>query len=290
MPATVLDWGIELRFWVATCVSGLSLFSARALGLSLDGTTTSAIAIVFFATIALYNLDGSLDTPRRTSSADSALGRRRRRLHLALTGLSSGALLVLVARLSPRALLLIGSGALVCSLYAVPLTLIQETTGPSARLFRLKALPFLKAPFVGCAVATAVVWVPLWAEGSSAPFGQALALTCALSLYCTDNALLFDIPDVSEDEQAGVPTLPLCWGLSGARWASRVLIAGGLLSSAVFSALVPALSHSVGLFWLGAALLVFTQFLHFRTPRRVVAWWVDGTLLLPLSFQLVTGT
>lgn len=298
-PATVIDWGLELRLWVATCVTGLSLFSARALGLAFDGTTTSALGIIFFATLALYNLDGSLDAPKapirhsgrapewRAAPAPSATHHRRRRLHLALTGLASIALLVLAARLSLRALLLTGGGALICSLYAIPLTLTHKSRGGSRRSVRLKALPFLKAPFVGCAVGTAVVWVPLWASDGRVLLPQALVLTSALSLYCCTNALLFDLPDVGEDKHMGVPTLPLRWGLQKMRWAGRALTAAGLICSAVFSAIFGSIAPAVGLLCLGAALLAFTELFHFRTPRRTVAVWVDGALLLPLGFQLL---
>lgn len=284
VPTTALDWGVELRLWVATCVTGLSLYSARASGLVLDRTTISALAITFFATLALYNLDGSLDAPTRHAVADAAEGNTLRRLHLALTGLASISLLVLVAQLSLRALLLTGGGALVCSLYAIPVTLTRKASTSS---FRLKALPFLKAPFVGCAVGTAVVWVPLWANGGRVSFLQAIALTSALAFYCTANALLFDIPDVEEDDQTGVPTLPVRWGLHRTRWVNRALVTAGLLSSVAFAALFGADSHAVGLFCLGFALLAFTESFHFRTPRRTVALWVDGALLLPLSFQVL---
>ena len=284
-PATLVDWGLELRLWVATCVTGLSLFTARALGLALEGTTKSALGVIFFATLALYNLDGSLDAPRRHALANAARGHARRRLHLALTALAGIALLVLVAQLSLRALLLTSGGALACSLYAIPLTFRRRSLTAKKGRVRLKSLPFLKAPFVGCAVGIAVVWVPLLANDGGASLLRALALTCALSLYCSANALLFDLPDVGEDERTGVPTLPLRWGLRGTRWASRALVAAGLVGSAVFSTLGGAVSHAVGLLCLGAALLAFTELFHFGTPRRRVALWVDGALLLPLCFQ-----
>lgn len=295
----VLDWGIQLRLWVATCVTGLSLFSIQALGVAQEGTATTALAVIFFATLALYNLDGGLDAPkaparsprgspeRGVAPANAAARDRRRRLHLAFTGFSGCVLLVLASRLSPRALLLTSGGALICSVYAVPLT---RTRRSSDRGFRLKALPFLKAPFVGCAVGTATVWVPLWAGDGRVQLSRALALTCALSFYCTANALLCDVPDIDEDERTGVPTLPLRWGLAGTRWTSRALITAGVLISAVFAGQGTPSSHSIGLFCLGAGLLTFTELIDFRTPRRTVAVWVDGALLLPVSFQLLVGS
>lgn len=295
-PETVLDWGIELRLWVATCVAGLSLFSVRALGLPLDEVTWSAIGVVFCSTLALYNLDGSLDAPERAAFFESAAIAKRRRLHLALTALSAGALLLLAAHLSTRALVLTVSGALACSLYAVPFPSqrrgmgahrIAEPGAPPSPRLRLKSLPFLKAPFVGFAVGIATVWVPLWARDGSAHLLPALLLTLALSLYCTDNALLFDIVDLNEDRRAQVPTLPVRSGLLSTRRLSRALSLAGLLASGAFAATSAMPITSLGLAALGLTLAIFTELLHFGTSPRVVAWWVDGALLLPLGFQIL---
>src|SRR5690606_27803191 len=123
-----------------------------------------------------------------------------------------------------------------------------------------------------------------WAGDVRVQLSRALTLTCALSLYCTANALLCDVPDIDEDQRTGVPTLPLRWGLAGTRWTSRALIASGLLISVVLAGQGTSASHSIGLFCLGAGLLAFTESIDFRTPRRTVAVWVDGALLLPVSF------
>jgi 4-hydroxybenzoate polyprenyltransferase len=187
-------------------------------------------------------------------------------------------------RLNPRALVLTGSGTLLCGLYAVPFAHWQRSRGGRTRL-RLKAIPFLKAPFVGASVGTAVVWVPLWAANARIPLSQSLALTGALSFYCCTNALLFDIPDVEEDARAKIPTIPLSFGLVETRATCRALLCAGFFCSVLFCSQVTLGWHSVGLFALGTTLLIFTQHLHFRTARHLVALSVDGALLLPLVFQ-----
>ncbi len=288
-PATIFDWGLELRLWVATCVFGLASFSARSLGIPLDEMTWRALGVVFFSTLALYNLDGTLDAPERGTSSDPGAAARRRLLHLGVTALSVFALFTLAFRLSVRALVLTSLGAFACSLYALPLTLRRRSSGRARRTFRLKSLPYLKAPFVGCAVGIATVWVPIWAHGAPPSMAMALLLTIIASLYCTANALLFDIPDVGEDTRSFVPTLPARWGLSMTRRCARLLALTGVGASLVYVWHERAGAGGLGLVGLGAALLVFTELLHFRTSRRLVSWWVDGALLLPLSFQLLTG-
>lgn len=287
IPQAVLDWGLELRLWVATCVAGLALFSVRSLGIPLSRATWSAVGVTFLSTLALYNLDGSLDAPERSSQTRARAGARRRWLHLGVTALSTIALLSLLGRLSTRALLLTSLGALVCGFYAVPLTPIRRHTTAGPRALRLKSLPFIKAPFVGCAVGIATVWVPIVGQDASYSLSAALVLTVVLSLYCTNNALLFDIPDVSEDERAQVPTLPACSGLAITRRWSRTLALTGASTSLVYAGLFGTIADGAGLLSLGGALLVFTELFHFRTSRRMVAWWVDGALLLPLGFHML---
>lgn len=289
VPESVLDWGLELRLWVTTCVCGLSIFSARALGLQLSESTASGLGIVFFATLALYNLDGSLDARHRFEPGDFSRSRRHKGLHLALTCLSCVPLCVLGRHLSVQALILTGGGVLLCGSYVIPTSLLSKAPAFSMDLSRVKTTPFMKAPFVGCAVGIAAVWVPLWAHGGSVPSGRALVLTCALSLFCTANALLFDIPDTSEDRRAGIPTLPVRLGLGPTRSVCRLLISCGLLFSAWVFATSETRLGTLGLFCLGAGLFVATRQVDFGTSRRSVALWVDGALLLPVVFQYLLG-
>lgn len=282
---TVLDLGLELRLWVALSVTSLSLYSARVLGLSQEPSIALALSIVFFATLALYNLDGSLDAPRRIGAPTPTFDRRH--LHLALTGLSTAALAILFARLSFRARFFICAGALLCSLYAMPLTRRTRRPERPRRAFRLKAIPFLKAPFVGCAVGTAVVWVPLWTSAQRPPLPPTLALQSALCLYCTANALLFDIADASEDRQEKIPTLPVRFGTRRTLIVTLALTSFGLICAGAFS-VFRGVAHP-GLYALGAALIVSSQLAQLSASRRKVALLVDGALHLPLAIQVLLG-
>ncbi len=287
-PWRWLQLGLELRFWVAGCVGGLASFSTRALGLAPSPTI---LALISCATLALYNLDGSLDAPLREQP------RGRRRAHLVLTGLATVATAVLLVRLPALAALVTAAGFAVAAVYAVPLSAARMRGGAP------KTWPGVKAPFVGVAVSTAVVFVPLLASTgagipgtgaemtpqrvdmlSAVPLASALWLTLALALACTANALLFDLPDLDEDRRASVPTLARAAGPTAAKRA-----AGGLaLLCAALGAFAPTAAEPasrLGLVGLGLALALASRRVHPGTSRAAVAVWVDGTLLLPALLQ-----
>ena len=287
-PRRWLRLGLELRFWVAGCVGGLALFSTRALGLAPSPTV---LALISCATLALYNLDGSLDAPLRVQSPG------RRRAHLVLTGVATLATAVLLVRLPVPAALFTAAGFAVAAVYAVPLSAARLRGGAP------KTWPGVKAPFVGAAVSAAVVFVPLLASAGAGIPGSggaptqasgaavsavslvgALWLTLALALACTANALLFDLPDLDEDRRAGVLTLARAAGPTAAKRA-----AGGLaLLCAALGALAPFSAEPasrLGLVGLGLALGLASHRVHPETSRAAVAFWVDGTLLLPALVQ-----
>jgi len=287
-----LQRGLELRFWVAACVTGLALFSTRALALA---PSPIVLSLVFCATLALYNLDGSLDAPARGQSP------ARRNAHLVLTAVSGLAAAALLFRLPVPAALFTATGFLAAAAYAVPVAYAGWRRGPP------KTWPGVKAPFVGLAVAVAVVFVPYLSTGVSigapagpalgslgttpdvpAPLASALWLTLALALACTANALLFDLPDLEEDRREGVPTVAHALG---PRAAKRLAGALALASAALGGLGLASLSRGTrfGFVVLGVALLASSQRIRPGTSRVAVALWVDGALLLPAIAQRLVG-
>src|SRR5690606_14876149 len=111
------------------------------------------------------------------------------------------------AHLSGAGRALLGAGFLCSATYALPLP-----GGGS-----VKTIPGLKAPFVGFAVASAVVLLPAL-DASPSPEAAGVAwLILTLGLCATVNALLFDTVDVEEDRQADVPSAPRLLGARGVR-------------------------------------------------------------------------
>ena len=281
-----LHLGLELRIWVAFCVTILALFCARvsqthALHPGNNGLPFHVFAVVFFSTLALYNLDGTLDAAVRA-------GGMGRRVHLALTAFSAMMLLWFARQLPPLALGFTFLGFILCAIYAVPLA-----WGGTPRA--LKAIPGIKGPFIGAAVATGVIWVPHLALVRPATPIVAV-LTLVVGLYCTANAVLFDVPDRDIDERSGVPTIMLTRGLTGARRSCLSLCSAGILLWPLGlgvvgqSAISPSqLANLAALTCLGIVLTVASVRIQCTTPRSQVAWYVDGALLLPFVVQSLFG-
>jgi len=260
--------GLELRFWVAICVTALSTFAVRALEVRTDGPTTSWV--IFFATLALYNLDGTLDGSRRTERAG-------RKVHLTVTAVAFAVTLSLASLLPLAARLTTCLGIVLSGLYALPLS-------GAPRPKRLKRIPGLKAPFIGFAVAIAAIWVPLLSAASGrewialtrpVPWG----LTLALGLLCTINALLFDIPDQAEDVESGVATVVVTRGL---RFTRQLVIGVALLAGLILILLPLPLSTRAAPLGLATGLAVSAWGTSESTRKSTIAWGVDGLLLVPL--------
>lgn len=268
--------GLQLRFWVATSVTALAFYCQEALNREgviahpLERTPLTTWGIVFLSTLALYNLDGSLD---------AAPGARRARLHWALTIGSSILLLPLLLTLPLQAAALAAAGLLLCGLYAVP-------WGPAPQSRRLKSVPGLKAPFIGSAVAVAVVYFPALtrAPGHFAPSLlsiESLRLTLPVACLCTVNAILFDIPDQVADRKEQIPTLPARWGTASALGLCRAMsLSAGLLVVALLREWQP-------LACLALALMVACSRIDTKTSKSAVAFWVDGALMLPTLVLLL---
>lgn len=267
-------WSIELRLWVASCVTFLSAFSSRALGLTLQPLV---LVCIYASTVAIYNLDGSFDDFEQRNESR----RNRFLIHVALTAVALTVAVVSALALPWPATALILTGLACCSLYAVRL--------PRPRT-ALKAVFGLKAPFVGTAVGVAVVWVPLmaaeptWTFANGAWVWKAFALTLSLSLFCTANATLFDVPDLEEDTRQGVPTLPRVMGLPRTKLTIVTLCLLGLITFGTFRSLFDA-SSAWGIFVLGFFLLLATAFVRRHATRDSVALWIDGALILPYVVQ-----
>jgi 4-hydroxybenzoate polyprenyltransferase len=173
----------------------------------------------------------------------------------------------------PGAIVLVVAGALLCSLYAVPIT---------RGGFRLKAVPGSKSLFVGSAVSIAVVVVPLYCSAESAET-DALGVWVFLFVLCTANATAFDVFDFAHDRRARLSTLPVLMGrqatLRATGWAMLAsALAATLLEPRLF---LPATVSTIGV-------LCLLRLLPRIRRRSTLELTLDGALLLPLLAQLTT--
>jgi len=221
------------------------------------------------ATLALYNLDGTLDHSSGQPSSST-----RRRAHLTLTALSAVWLLTELFSVGSLAVLPIFAGFSLCATYALRLII-------GGRTVQIKSIPGVKAPFIGSSVGCAAVLVPVLLQPSALdPLSRAwraLLLALCLGAFCTANALLFDIPDMPKDRQFGVQTMALRYGPARAKQLAIACIGAG--SVYLFFA-SPEARLALGA--LAIALLLSVLLVQPSTPKSSVAFWVDGALALPL--------
>ncbi len=88
----LLSFGIELRFWVAACVTGLAIFCHRVTSTTQDKAPQNLFLVVFLSTLIIYNLDSTFDTLQHTThnaeqQRTASPLRRRRHLTIALFSL-----------------------------------------------------------------------------------------------------------------------------------------------------------------------------------------------------------
>lgn len=261
--AILYETVVRTHLWVAAGVTSLASFAAHEHEVQ---PSVAVLGVVFFCTLLIYNLDTAIDLSSRRGQANARQVRAT-----SLTALALAAVLALLTTLHWTTCGLVVGGAAVCCLYAVPL---------GSRGLRMKALPGAKSLVVGCAVATAVVLVPLVEHGGpwTAAVGPMLAFLGTLTIV---NATLFDIRDLEQDRTRGLRTLPVILGLK----ATRILLGVGAGASlSALAAFEPRLRQPAGLVL--AALLPLIVCLKPRSPKRAYALLVDGALFIPWLVSL----
>lgn len=247
----------ESKLWVALAVTSLSAFANLQLGLT---GQLPALSVVFFSTLLIYNLDRYIDLTRPARSSVSVRP-------AAMCAVSMVFLAFSLALCNFRTVLLVAPGALVCALYAVPIT---------RRGFRLKAIPGTKSVFVGAAVSTAVVAVPL-CSAEAGLTQSVLGVWLLLFAVAVLNATLLDVFDTPQDRLAGLPTLPMLLGRSSCL---RLVACVTLLLGGLATLITPSTSLAAAV--TGAALVGLLWLFPKITRRATLEFCLDGALLLPL--------
>ena len=283
----ILEAGlIHSCIWVGFCATGL---------LTLMHGIVPVFAwqpylLCFTGVVFIYNLDHLLDARAGTVSDPelaTLLDGRFRLMILALMSVCAAIALGLLARYptlrtSPALYLAAGAGLF----YGLPI--LPTWSGARRGWRRLKDLPGMKVVLIASAVTTAALALPI-SFASIDPlqrFGEVAPAALFLFVFTGTNALLFDLHDITADRASGARTLPVTLGPDRTRqlltWVN--LLAGCLLIVIWLSG--PATPYPEWLLLL-AGMIGLTYRLGPNTPRSLVAWIVDGTLLLPGCFGLL---
>lgn len=232
-------------------------------------------ALVFFATLVVYNLDRLL----RTATEDTVdrsprhlwVDRHRRGLWVLTAVAAAGVLGSLVAMSWEVAAVLVILGA-VCAAYVAPV--VGRTREGS---LRLKEVPGLKIFVITAVWTAATVALPALAVG--APAGRTAIVAVERFLFVFAICLPFDVRDLDRDRTVGIRTLPALLGVRATRWlAAAALVAGGLLVAAFDGVGL----GGPGLPLLGASAVALGLVAAMRPGRSDVyyALFVDGTLVV----------
>ena len=270
-----MGWLVFSNLYVALC--GAALVAATYPLLGLPARVDAAVALVFAATLVIYNLDRLVEPSPGDSAHERWVDQHRAPLW-GLTALAAAGCGVAVWWLGPAARWSLVLPAALALGYCLP---VVPTPRPGAgrraprRWYRLKEVPGAKLLLIGVVWTYATAVLPAVEAGAGMATSGVVVLLLGRLLFILAVALPFDVPDIARDRASGVVTLPQRLGIEGARRVA-VLLALGFGVCALFHAwpLAAALlvSAAVTLAWLSQ-----------MDERRGVLYYavgLDGLLLV----------
>ena len=231
------------------------------------------VALVFAATLLVYNLDAVL--PFKHWQPAGASGRKawqqRHRWGLALlaavAALVAGYLFLTAGwwRYLPKLLPL----AALALLYSWPLVYWR------GQRRALREVPLLKGFLIAGVWSAITVGLP--ALALHRPLAEAAGLLAQRFCLVLALTIVFDIRDLSRDRAAGTRTIPVVLGLAGARAVALAFLAGALLMG-MGRGVSP-----LGLLPTGLAAAAIIGLANERRGDYFFALWADGVLLVPAA-------
>lgn len=263
------------NIFVALCAVALSLETVLLLGQSTLAPPLSAL--IFFATLAVYNFDRLAGASREDRVSQSARHRwiwRHRRPLWSVTGVACVGVVGCAAMLPWRVLIPLIPLGLVSAAYSIRLV----------RGRRLKELPGAKTFLVALVWAVVTVGLPViylmpsswWFDAST------LWLHAERASFVFAITLPFEVRDMSRDRSACVTTLPHLLGVRRTRFLAACTLAAFSVSS-LFHYLPTLPGPALGLAASGLATLGLVAALREERELFYYAVLMDGTMLLQFA-------
>lgn len=242
-----------------------------------DGVDYRVVALVFAATLLVYNLDAVLPfkhgQPAGASGRKAWQQRHRRTLALLAGGAALGGGYLFLAdgwwRYLPALLPL----AALALLYSWPLGRWR------GQPWALREVPLLKVFLIAGVWSAITVGLP--ALDRHHPLAEAAGLLAQRFCLVLALAIVFDIRDLSRDRAAGTRTFPVVLGLNGAKAVALLFLAGALVLG--FERGVPPLGLALTALAAASVILLADE----RRGDYFFALWADGVLLVPAVLYLV---
>lgn len=241
------------------------------------GIDGRVVALVFAATLLVYNLDAALPFKHRQPAAGSgrkAWQQRHRRGLAALAGaaaLAAGYLFLADGwwHYLPALLPLAG----LALLYSWPLVRWQ------GQRRAVREVPLLKGFLIAGVWSAITVGLP--ALALHRPLAEALGLLAQRFCLVLALTIVFDIRDLTRDRAAGTRTFPLVLGVAGAKAAALTFLAAALTLG--YERGVPTLGLALTALAAAAVILLAEE----RRNDYFFALWADGVLLVPAVLYLL---
>jgi 4-hydroxybenzoate polyprenyltransferase len=206
----------------AVALSCQTYYLLEAGGRLQDQGTYALLALIFFATVFVYNLDRLVSASREDAVelTERHLWIRARRSWLwAAVGMSAMGGLVSLAFMSIDILWgLVPLGVLSLA-YSLPVMVRGD------RKLRLKDVPGLKIFLVALIWASVTVVLPALAAGVDLFGADTIWVFAERVVFIFAITLPFDVRDLARDRQAGIRTLPMRLGADRTRWFAMGLTA-----------------------------------------------------------------
>lgn len=261
-----MGWLVFSNLYVAFCGAALTAASYPLIGVA--PRVDAVVALVFFGTLIIYNLDRLVE-PQPGQSPHERWVQAHRRPLWAMVVLACAGSLACLPYLSSTGVTALGVAAAVSVGYCVP---VYRSGG---RWRRLKALPGAKLLLIAGVWTFATLSLPLIEVGTHLSGVSLAALFGSRMLFLLAVAMPFDLPDAERDRKAGIVTLPQRLGVDGTRrWSSGLAVGAGALGIACPWPMAAALILS--------ACFTFAMARALKHDRGVVYYEVglDGMLLI----------
>lgn len=272
-----LDAVLFSSAWLAGAAAAQTAASFRRWPAADGGVDGRVVALVFAATLLVYNLDAVLPFKHRQPAGGSGRKAWQQQHRRGLAGLAGAAALaagyLFLAddwwRYLPALLPL----TLLALVYSWPLVRWQ------GQRRALREVPLLKGFLIAGVWSAITVGLPALAQHR--PLAEALELLAQRFCLVLAITIVFDIRDLSRDRAAGTHTFPVVLGVAGARVVALAFLAGAMLLG--FERDVPPLG--LGLTGLAAAAVILLA--EERRSDYFFALLADGVLLVPAVLYLV---
>jgi len=272
----VLDAVLFSSVWLAGAAAAQTAASFRRWPTE-GGVNGRVVAVVFAATLLVYNLDAVLPFKHRQPAAGSGRKAWQQRHRPALAGLAGAAALaagyLFLAdgwwHYLPALLPLTG----LALLYSWPLVRWQ------GQRRAVREVPLLKGFLIAGVWSAITVGLP--ALALHRPLDEALGLLVQRFALVLALTIVFDIRDLTRDRAAGTRTFPLVLGVAGSKAAALAFLAAALALG--YERGVPPLG--LGLTALAAAAVILLA--EERRSDYFFALLADGVLLVPAVLYLV---